>query len=61
MLFSFMDNFFAELARRGNQKYNKSVKLLRFNNHICYVGKIDAKIKPFHCSNSDTFFRKVAM
>ena len=44
-----------ELARRGNQKYDKSVKLLRYNNHICCVGNIDANFKPFRCIICDTF------
>ena len=28
-----------ELCRRSFQKYEKSVKLLRYNNHICYVNR----------------------
>ena len=31
-----------ELARRSIQKFEKSVKLLRCNNHICYVNNINA-------------------
>ena len=31
-----------ELCWRGIQKYEKSVKLLRYNNHICYVNNINA-------------------
>ena len=31
-----------ELCRRSIQKYEKSVKLLRYNNHICYVNNINA-------------------
>ena len=30
-----------ELCRRSIQKYEKSVKLLRYNNHICYVNNIN--------------------
>ena len=34
-----------ELARRSIQKFEKSVKLLRCNNHICYVNNINACLK----------------
>ena len=47
-----------ELCRRSIQKYEKSVKLLRSNNHICYVSNIDALFKAFRCTTSDTFFSK---
>ena len=30
-----------ELCRRSIQKYEKSVKLLRYNDHICYVNNIN--------------------
>ena len=30
-------NIIVELARRSMQKYNNTVRLLRYNNHICYV------------------------
>ena len=43
-----------ELCRRSIQKYEKSVKLLRYNNHICYVNNI----KAFRCTTCDTFFSK---
>ena len=47
-----------ELCRRSIQKYEKSVKLLRYNNHICYVNKINALFKAFRCTTCDTFFSK---
>ena len=47
-----------ELCRRSNQKYEKSVKLLRYNNHICYVKNINASFKAFRCTTCDTFFSK---
>ena len=47
-----------ELCRRSIQKYEKSVKLLRYNNHICYVNNINALFKAFRCSTCDTFFSK---
>ena len=30
-------NIVGELARRSVQKYENAVRLLRYNNHICYV------------------------
>ena len=47
-----------ELCRRSIQKYKKSFKLLRFNNHICYVNNIIAVVKAFRCTTRDTFFSK---
>ena len=47
-----------ELARRSIQKFEKSVKLLRYNNHICYVNNINAFFKAFRCTTCDTFFSK---
>ena len=47
-----------ELCRRSIQKYEKSVKLLRYNNHICYVNNINAFFKAFRCSTCDTLFSK---
>ena len=39
-------------------KVRKSVKLLRYNNHICYVSNINALFKAFRCTTCDTFFSK---
>ena len=47
-----------QLARRIFQKLEKSVKLLRYNNHICYVNNINALIKAFRCTTCDIFFSK---
>ena len=47
-----------ELARRSIQKFEKSVKLLRYNNHICYVSDMNSIFKSFHCSTCDTIFSK---
>ena len=47
-----------ELARRSIQKFEKSVKRLRYNNHICYVNNINALFKAFKCTTCDTFFSK---
>ena len=40
------------------QKFEKSVKFLRYNNHICYVNNINALSKAFRFSTCDTFFSK---
>ena len=47
-----------EIERRSNQKFEKSVKLLRYNNHNCYVNNINALFKAFRCITCDTFFSK---
>ena len=47
-----------ELARRSNQTFEKSVKLLRHNNHTCYVSDMNSFFKSFRCSTCDTIFRK---
>ena len=46
-----------ELARRIIQKFEKSVKLSRYNNHICYVRDMNFFFKSF-CSSCDTIFSK---
>ena len=45
-----------ELCRKSIQKYE--VKLLRCNNHICYVNNINALFKAFRYTTCDTFFSK---
>ena len=47
-----------ELCRRSIQKYETSVKLLRYNNHISYVNNINALLKAFRCTTCETFFSK---
>ena len=47
-----------ELARRSVQKYDNTVRLLRYNNHICYVSNINAVFQSFRCPNCDTFFNR---
>ena len=47
-----------ELARRSIQEFEKSVKLLRYNNHICYVSDMNSFFKSFRCSICDTIFSK---
>ena len=45
-----------ELCRRITQKYENSVKLLLYNNHICYVNNVHALFKAFRCTTCDKFF-----
>ena len=45
-----------ELAR-SIQKFEKSVKLLRYNNHICYVSDMNSFFKSFR-RTCDTIFSK---
>ena len=47
-----------EIARRSVQKYENTVRLLRYNNHICYVNNINAFFPAFRCPNIDTFFNR---
>ena len=48
-------NIVGEFARRSVQKYENTVRLLRYNNHICYVNNINAVLQSFRCPNCDTF------
>ena len=40
-------NIIGELARRSLPKYNNTVRLLRYNNHMCYVININAVFQAF--------------
>ena len=51
-------NIIGELARRSVQKYDNTVRLLRYNKHICYVSNINAVFQSFCCPNCDTFFNR---
>ena len=51
-------NIFGELARPNLQKYETNVRVLRYNNHICYVNNINAVFQLFRCFKCDTFFNK---
>ena len=51
-------NLVGEFARRSVQKNEKTVRLLRYNNHICYVNNINAVFQSFRCPNCDTFFNR---
>ena len=45
-----------ELERRSIQKFEKSVILLRYNNHIRYVSDMNSFFRSFRCSTCDTVF-----
>ena len=47
-----------EFARRSVQKYENTVRLLRYNNHICYVNNINAVFQSFRFPNCDTFLQQ---
>ena len=51
-------NIIAELARRIVKKYENTVQLLRYNNHICYVNNFNAVFQFCRCPNCDTFFNR---
>ena len=47
-----------ELARRSIGRFEKTVKLLRFNNHIIHTKDIDSFFKSFRCPSCDSFFKR---
>ena len=47
-------NIIRELARRSVQKYEYAVRLLRYNNHICYVNNIIAVFQSSRCPYCDS-------
>ena len=51
-------NIIGELSRRSVQKYDNAVRLLRYNNRLCYVSNINAVFQCFRCPNWDTFFNR---
>ena len=51
-------NIIGELARRSVQKDENSVRMLRYNNHICYVNNNNAVFQSFRCPNCDNFFNR---
>ena len=52
------EDFLSELARRSIGKYENTVKLLQYNNHIIHVNNIDNFFRCFRCSTCDIFFHK---
>ena len=51
-------NIVGEVARRILQKNENTVRLLRYDNHICYVNNINAVFQSFRCPNCYTFFNR---
>ena len=51
-------NIIGELARRSVKKNENTVRLLRYNNHICYVNNINAVFQSYRCPKCDTFFNR---
>ena len=49
--------YVGELARRSIGRFDKTVKLLRFNNHIIHTNYIDSFFKCFRCPSCDNFFK----
>ena len=51
-------NIIGEFARRSVQKYENTVRLLRYNNAICYVNNVNAVFQSSRCPNCDTCFSR---
>ena len=51
-------NIIGELATRSVKKNENTVRLLRYNNHICYVNNINAVLQSFRWPNCETFFNR---
>ena len=47
-----------EVARRTIQKFEKSLKHLPYDNHICYVSDMNSFFESSRCSTCDTIFSK---
>ena len=50
-----------KLERRSIQKFEKSVKLLRYNSHICYVSNMNSFFKSFRCRTCDKIFSRTGI
>ena len=51
-------NNIEELARRSVRKHENTVRLLRCNNHICYVSNVNSVFQSVRCPSCDTFSKK---
>ena len=47
-----------EIVRQSITKFEKTVKLLRLNNHIIHTNDIDSSFKFFRCPSCDCFFNR---
>ena len=52
------ENIIGEFARRNAQKYENTVRLLRYSNHKCYVNNINAVFRSFRCPTCDILFNR---
>ena len=52
------ENFIGEIARRSMQKEENTVRLLRYNIHLCYVSNVSAVFHYFSSPNCDIFFQQ---
>ena len=43
--------------QKSVEMYEKIINLLRYNNHICYMEKINTFFKRFRCPSCDTFIK----
>ena len=50
--------YVGELLRRSIGKFEKTVKFLRFNDHIIHTNDIDFFFKCFRCPSCDCFFNR---
>ena len=50
--------YVGELARQSIGRFNKTVKLLRFNNHIIHINNLDSFFKCFRCPSFNNFFKR---
>ena len=51
-------NIVGELAGRSVQKNKNTLRLLGYNNHICYVNNINAAFQYFSCAKCEIFFNR---
>ena len=51
-------NIVGQRARQSVQKYENTVRLLIYNNHIRYVNNINAVFQPFRCPDCDSFYNR---
>ena len=54
-------HIFGKLGARNVQKYKNTVRLLRYNNRVCYMSNINAVLHSFRCSDCDTFLKKLSI
>ena len=50
--------YVGELAKRNIGNFEKTVKMLRFNNHFFHTNDIDSFFKYFRCPSCDCFFNR---